>query len=908
MLELILLAYGPSYYTLSGVRRTISALGPNYVGGQYGSFGLVLNFSQAYGWINNGNTFRDLATDLQPKDYIDGFYSASDLFGLGYGTRFFELAVMGSYHFDAWDKNNPDGTRKYPDNIHSHGPGDMLLAGKIMYPIHFENISFSLGVAGFYSFPNISNIQIADKRDTSGDKFISDTRGWFQRGGVFRTFSLYDQGYGVRGILSFLPSNKYMQIHLNYGFDTKSLSDKNDDIMFYGGSVIFTLPGFHPFFEVALEDFYKGRDVYGDSPFYMTGGFNLDANAFIITIGVEKIFWFDGKTINTNRTKYPPAWDTYLAMDISGRQNELTKPKFWFPTVWDPTVGVWLGLSYTFVPIEKKPEKKEEKVLPTYIAGVVFDKSSGKTLGNVTVFLKEKNVSVITGDDGAYKFENVEPGSYTLIFQAKGYATSTRVVDVKPGQPSIANVELVPAKAVYITGVVYDRETNRPIGGARVLVKELNVEVTTDDDGSYKVENIVPGAYTLIFTAPGYQSFSASVAVEDKPVVKDGYLTKAEVGVQKTEEVKLGYITGLVYDKEKNTPIAGVQVVLKEKNKTLTTDQTGAFRFDSLPYGAYTLSFSAEGYLPYSEIITLSGGQPYTMKVMLSPVPKKKTATLLGKVSDAESGRGIVGAVVSVEGVASTTTLEGGIYRIENIAVGTYTIKVSSMDYETYTEVVKLNEGENVKNFTLKPSIVKGGLVINVIDKDDKKPLAAIITFEGANIGPYETDPTSGSVTIRDIPAGTYTIRVSGKDPKYVAQVRTVVVSKDIKDITFELVKKGTEITFRNIYFDLNKATLRPDAEPALRQICEFLKENPDAIVEVQGHTDERGSDSYNLRLSQARAESVVEWLVNNGCSTSDRLVARGYGESMPVVKNAKTEAEHSLNRRVVIKVIGIRK
>jgi outer membrane protein OmpA-like peptidoglycan-associated protein len=296
------------------------------------------------------------------------------------------------------------------------------------------------------------------------------------------------------------------------------------------------------------------------------------------------------------------------------------------------------------------------------------------------------------------------------------------------------------------------------------------------------------------------------------------------------------------------------------------------------------------------------------MRVALTPVPKKKRANLLGKVSDAESGKGIAGAVVSIEGVTSTTTDNDGIYRIENVPVGTYTVKVSAIDYQTYTEVIKLNEGDNLKNFSLQPSVIRGSLIITVVDRDNKKPVSATIIFEGQNIGPYETDPTSGSVTVKGIPVGSYNLKVKAKDPAYAEQVRVVVVERGTKEVVFELVKKGTEITFRNIYFDLNKATLKPEAEPALREICTFLKENPDVIVEIQGHTDERGSATYNLRLSQARAQSVVDWLVNNGCSESGRLVAKGYGESMSVVRNAKTEAEHALNRRVVVKVLGIKK
>ncbi len=92
MVSILLISYGPSLYTLKGVRRTISAIAPNYVMGQYSSFAFVLNFSQAYGWIANELPFRDTAT-TGSKEYIDGFYSASDLFGIGYGQRFFELAT-----------------------------------------------------------------------------------------------------------------------------------------------------------------------------------------------------------------------------------------------------------------------------------------------------------------------------------------------------------------------------------------------------------------------------------------------------------------------------------------------------------------------------------------------------------------------------------------------------------------------------------------------------------------------------------------------------------------------------------------------------------------------------------------------------------------------------------------------
>ena len=75
------------------------------------------------------------------------------------------------------------------------------------------------------------------------------------------------------------------------------------------------------------------------------------------------------------------------------------------------------------------------------------------------------------------------------------------------------------------------------------------------------------------------------------------------------------------------------------------------------------------------------------------------------------------------------------------------------------------------------------------------------------------------------------------------------------------------------------------------------------AKVEIQGHTDEQGSTSYNQTLSQKRVESVRTWLVTHGIA-EERLVAKGYGEANPIVPNARTEDEHQKNRRVQFVIV----
>ncbi len=86
-----------------------------------------------------------------------------------------------------------------------------------------------------------------------------------------------------------------------------------------------------------------------------------------------------------------------------------------------------------------------------------------------------------------------------------------------------------------------------------------------------------------------------------------------------------------------------------------------------------------------------------------------------------------------------------------------------------------------------------------------------------------------------------------------------------------------------NIFYDFNKATLRPESKEALDEVITMLEDNPNVTIELLAHTDRIGSDVYNENLSQRRAQSVVDYLIREGIEP-DRLVAKGYGKSTPKV------------------------
>jgi OmpA-OmpF porin, OOP family len=101
----------------------------------------------------------------------------------------------------------------------------------------------------------------------------------------------------------------------------------------------------------------------------------------------------------------------------------------------------------------------------------------------------------------------------------------------------------------------------------------------------------------------------------------------------------------------------------------------------------------------------------------------------------------------------------------------------------------------------------------------------------------------------------------------------------------------------QTVYFDFNKTTIKPVSYALLNDVAAALKDHPTIKVRVEGHTDSRGSDSYNLKLSQGRAESVKQYLVEHGI-VPDRMEPRGFGETVPIADN-RTEEGRAQNRRV---------
>jgi outer membrane protein OmpA-like peptidoglycan-associated protein len=201
--------------------------------------------------------------------------------------------------------------------------------------------------------------------------------------------------------------------------------------------------------------------------------------------------------------------------------------------------------------------------------------------------------------------------------------------------------------------------------------------------------------------------------------------------------------------------------------------------------------------------------------------------------------------------------------------------------------------------------------VRGTVTDEFQKPLNSGISWfdleTGREAGRLYSNPQTGEYIIA-LPEGRSYSYFAEKEGYYSVSNRVDLTKSGVTEMTVDITMysvsalENLPVKLNNIYFDTDKWELKPESFVELDRVYEFLKTNPAVKIEISAHTDSRGSEDYNLVLSQKRAESVVNYLLSRGIS-GERLVARGYGETIPVVPN-DTEENMAANRRVEMKVI----
>jgi len=294
------------------------------------------------------------------------------------------------------------------------------------------------------------------------------------------------------------------------------------------------------------------------------------------------------------------------------------------------------------------------------------------------------------------------------------------------------------------------------------------------------------------------------------------------------------------------------------------------------------------------------------------------------------------------------TTDASGEYKFTVIKPGTYFLKVEKSPYFDYEELLVIDESNGSSVF-LKHEIKRNpGYVFEItLAEKDPAPETPRDALKGALVEVYNNTKKREELVIENLESpefkvdllkgNHYTILI--RKPGFLSKRMEAFVDVEGCILCFEgigrvtpgvsdnLTEKNTMgvllanvemdryfsgkvIGLKDIYYEFGKADITDAAAEELTKVADFLKDNPVIKVELGSHTDSRGGASENLKLSERRARSAVEYLVNRGGIDKERISARGYGE-MQLTNNCGdgadcSEEEHQLNRRTELKVVDI--
>lgn len=201
-----------------------------------------------------------------------------------------------------------------------------------------------------------------------------------------------------------------------------------------------------------------------------------------------------------------------------------------------------------------------------------------------------------------------------------------------------------------------------------------------------------------------------------------------------------------------------------------------------------------------------------------------------------------------------------------------------------------------------------------VRDKKTKQPIpfatVTLFKIQEGNLIPVDTFKTDQTAAYKFPLEKETDYKVVGNAPEYLANEEmvstkgikvTTDLEKDI-DIFLERIELGKPIVLQNIYYDFDKSDLRPESKAELDRLVKLLNDNPTITIQIGSHTDTNGSEKYNIKLSQRRAKSVVDYLIQAGID-KDRLESFGFGESQPAVYPELSDSDEQANRRTEFRI-----
>lgn len=386
-------------------------------------------------------------------------------------------------------------------------------------------------------------------------------------------------------------------------------------------------------------------------------------------------------------------------------------------------------------------------------------------------------------------------------------------------------------------------------------------------------------------------------------------------------------VQGTVVDASNGKPLQGAVVELNDGVSTVTSatsDAQGKFQFPAEFGKEYMIIANAKDFLQ---------GRVRLEADKLSPLADPKVEVKLepdlyfevfGKVVDAGESNPLSNTQLRMKKVSGSSknaySGQDGKYNQRLELETDYTVFYVKEGYVPQIKEISTVGKTKTERFEENITLQKGRYILlegEVVKKDNQQPVpnAVVHSIDVKNRREIMTTHTNSVGQFNAIldPAIEQILLVSSDKEYFTARYEVPGLNASSNDTTIypriELVPWEVGQLVKIIYYDYNKSDITLVASKDLFEIVYFLKDNPEASVELGSHTDSRGSDSYNQNLSQGRSDAAVEFIVSQGIE-QNRIAAKGYGESK-LVNGCKdgvecTEEQHSENRRTEIRITEI--
>ena len=410
-----------------------------------------------------------------------------------------------------------------------------------------------------------------------------------------------------------------------------------------------------------------------------------------------------------------------------------------------------------------------------------------------------------------------------------------------------------------------------------------------------------------IWTAPENLRYPINTNGDDFAFIIDeenekGYFSSNRPGGKGNDDIysfaKLKNImTGVVVDCDTQEPIEDALVELKENGVVMqkrTTNKKGGFTFPISPGKDYEVVASKTDYDEGAQEISTIGmsGTQIEVKIPICPEGKNNQCLVTGLIYNSTSNEPVAGAIVTLTNSETNeekvfTTKEDGTYEFYLDPESSYVLQATKEYYFAKSRT------------------------ISTVGRDCSDPLqkdlAIDIDLVEVTPGGTEPDPlvdkSGGGPGNGDGSGGLDGNNGSDKNNDYIPITPINITAGEHN-------QNAHILDLNHIYYDFDKAYIRKDAKVELNKVVSFMTDNPSLVLELRSHTDSRGTEEYNIALSERRAQSALEYIIARGIA-SNRISAKGFGESEPVnqcVDHSKCEdPEHQDNRRTEFWIIGIR-